>query len=62
MTNQDGYMRKKIIRLERDNKFLNNTILDLNEELGVLKKEYGWMFEVYNELKYENYDLFNQEK
>ncbi len=41
-------MRKKIIRLERDNRFLNNTILDLNEELKVLKKDYGWMFEVYN--------------
>ena len=62
LEDQDRYMRKKLLKLEQDNRFLNDTIYDLNSELELLKKDYGWMFEVYNDLKAENYQKFQREK
>jgi hypothetical protein len=33
LDDQDRYMRKKLLKLEQDNRFLNDTIYDLNTEL-----------------------------
>ena len=54
-------MRKKIMKVEEENRMIISQYEDIVFDLNILKKEYSWLFECYNEIKQVDPALYMKE-